>query len=131
MNRLEFEQKCQYNNLTENFNKSKKEIFNEIKNLEKYQPAPNTQGNKIKEKTKIETNIIKNTTIINEKNDSKHNALNKINSKYFDNENINKNIKNNNDIILGTNKDINEDEKKYDNNIDKKDENVNKIPDNK
>ena len=138
LNRLEFEQKCQYDNLTENFNKLKEEIFNEIKNLVIYQPAPNTQDNKIKETTKIETNIIKNTTIINEKNnndvninDSNDNLLNKINSNHIDNENINKNVNDNNDIMLGTNKEINEDEKKYDSNIEKKDENVNKIPDNK
>jgi hypothetical protein len=149
LNRLEFEQKCQYDNLTENFNKLKAEIFNEIKNLVIYQPVPSKE---IKDNTKIETNIIKNTTtIINEKNDIEINKdMNKdINIDYTNENKINENSLNqiDNDKIYGQNKDINdnyinsknnrdmnEDEKKDDkddNNMEEQDKNENNPKDDK
>ena len=145
LNRLEFEQKCQYDNLTENFNKLKAEIFNEIKNLVIYQPVP---AKEIKDNTKIETNIIKNTTtIINEKNNidinkdinidnTNENKINENSLNHIDNDKIYKNIGTDKDINdnytnLKNNIDMNENEKKDNNNMEKKEENENNPQDNK
>ena len=92
LNRLEFEQEKQFKRMTEDFNKLKLEIFNEIKNLGVNQPVilkdninenDNNQNNYNEKNTNIHIDINQNNNKINNNDDNNEKIKNGKGKKYI------------------------------------------------